>query len=209
MSEGHASLNKIGSFYDLSWNIMIYHDKRHVLSWNVPKYHHVSWNWKTFHDIWWHEPDENFDDIWWFFIKCHEMFFNVTWWHLMTCHDMSWCGQSDSESCVEGVVGSEKSEILEGACVRDIWGSETLISICVRSLSVAGYCFSQSDIPQPGFRDVAIVILSSPISCCCRNCCIKWISFSNCSFLMEKKMWGAAFGSVQCVQTSRHTDQPP
>ncbi len=65
------------------WNVMIYHDKRHVLSWNVTKYHHMSWNvtnyhhmswnvtmlnWKTFHDIWWHKPKGNFDDIWWFFM---------------------------------------------------------------------------------------------------------------------------------------------
>ncbi len=106
-----TSLNQMESFHDLSWHVMIYHDKRHVFSWNVTKCHHISWNVTKYHHMFWwnlifydfswhlkknqslhliecHHPDV---------IKCHEMSFNLTWWHLMTCHDMSWCGQSDSE----------------------------------------------------------------------------------------------------------------
>ncbi len=49
----HTSLNQMESFHDLSWHVMIYHDKPHVLSWNITKYH-MSWNvtkynWKIFH----------------------------------------------------------------------------------------------------------------------------------------------------------------
>ncbi len=89
---------------------MIYHDKRHVLSWNVTKYLHMSWNVTKYHYVMkcrsvplrvlpsgcnvGYFTFNYFSNGW--NIKCHAMSFNLTW-HLMTCHDMPWCGQSNSE----------------------------------------------------------------------------------------------------------------
>ncbi len=81
--------------HDVLWHIMI----NDVLSRKITMCHEMSscherstcyLNWNIFPDVWWHEPDENFDDIWiylifhdiFFFFFSNHYIFRIVWSHI-------------------------------------------------------------------------------------------------------------------------------
>ncbi len=80
MDGNYWILNYIASFHDLSWHIMIYHDKRHVLSWNVTKYNHMAWNVTKYPHVSW---NVTMFECYHPAARCHQMSYNLTLWHFI------------------------------------------------------------------------------------------------------------------------------